>query len=169
MRERLAIIGDGDIAGAIELEERDTKLYFASGVSNSQETREIEYQRERDLLLGQDRSRHIVYFSSLCVFYLNTRYARHKREMERVVKDKFNHYTIMRIGNITWGNNPNTIINYFKRQKAEGKPLEIQDAYRYVTDAEEFHHWMKMIPTWNAEMNVPGRRMSIREIVEEFV
>lgn len=157
------IIGDGDIAQV--LPDRDDLLFFASGVSNSQELRDSEYQREKDLLLSQDAREHIVYFSSLAIFYSNTKYTRHKLEMERRIKEKFPEYTIIRLGNITWGKNPNTLINYLKAHP----DAEIQDVYRYVTDKEEFLHWINLIPDFNVEMNIPGKRMLVKEIVKEYV
>jgi len=163
----IMIIGEGDVASAII--DKESLLFFASGVSNSQETRESEYQREKDLLLIQDRKQHSVYFGSLCIFYADTRYARHKREMEELVKENFGRYTIVRLGNITWGNNPHTLINYFKARKQAGEPIEVRDEYRYVVDREEFRHWLGLIPDFNCEMNIPGRRMKVREIVEELV
>ena len=161
------ILGSGDIASAI----KDNKklLFFASGVSNSKETRESEYEREENLLLEQNPNKHIVYFSSLCVFYSHTRYAQHKNMMESIIKDTFKHYTIMRLGNITWGNNPNTIINYFRNEKKNKRAIEIRDEYRYIITKEEFQHWLSLIPYWNCEMNITGRMLSIKKIVKEFV
>ena len=164
----MAIIGHGDIASAL-IDQQD-KVFFASGVSNSSEKRESEYQREIDLLLAQNKSHHLVYFSSLCIFYSNTRYAQHKKIMESLVKKNFKHYTIIRLGNITWGNNPHTIINHFRNDRKAGKPLEIQDAYRYIIpNKAELQHWLAMIPEWNCEMNITGKRMSIKQIVSEYI
>lgn len=157
------IRGHGDIASV--LTDREDRLYFASGVSNSQETRESEYQREKDLLLRQDKWRHIVYFSSLSIFYTDTRYAQHKRQMEKLVKKFFGHHTIIRIGNITWGKNPHTLINYMK----EHKDAKVQDVYRYVVTKEEFLHWINLIPDWTCEMNIPGRMMKVKDIINEYV
>ena len=106
----MTIIGDGDIAGVLKEVDREDLLFFASGVSNSQETRESEYERELELLLKQDKNKHIVYFSSLVALYADSRYAFHKREMEETIKLHFPLYTIIRLGNIDWGINPNTII-----------------------------------------------------------
>jgi hypothetical protein len=161
------IIGHGDIASVIP--DRPDRLYFSSGVSNSGETRESEYQREINLLRKQDRGEHLVYFSSLCVFYAETRYARHKRQMEFVVKDEFRTYTIVRLGNIAWGTNPHTLINHLRDRLAVGLPLDIQPVYRHVIDVVEFRYWLGMIPEWSCEMNVPGWRMSVAQIAEEFV
>src|SRR3989344_3073332 len=97
------IVGNGDIASV--LPKKKNILFFASGVSNSQETRESEYQREKNLLLKQDRQAHIVYFSTLAVLYGDNSYVKHKKDMEELVKQEFPRYTIMRLGNITWGTN----------------------------------------------------------------
>lgn len=159
------IIGNGDIASVL----RDKGItYFASGVSNSSETRESEFKRELDLLMEQDTNQKIVYFSSLCVFYSDTPYARHKRMMEEVVKTNFRKYTIMRLGNITWGNNPHTIINFFKNKIKNGEKLDIRDTQRYLVDKDEFLHWVDMIPDWNCEMNITGRKLTIQQIVDEI-
>lgn len=157
------IIGNGDIASALKEVDRDNLLFFASGVSNSQETDEEEYSRERHLLVNQNRNYHIVYFSSLAVFYTTSRYVRHKKEMESVVKRFFPMHTIVRIGNITWGNNPHTFLNAYK-----AKPYEPKDEYRYMLEKEEFLHWIKLIPQWNCEMNIPGQRMKVADVVKKY-
>src|SRR3990167_2748401 len=163
----MPIIGDGDIASV--LPDRKDLLFFASGVSNSQETRESEYQREQDLLLKQERGWHIVYFSSLSVFYSKTRYASHKLDIEYLVKKHFDNYTIIRLGNITWGVNPHTIINYFREKVKRGETLDIQDTQRYVIDKDEFLHWINLIPGWNCEMNITGQPLTIKEIINKYV
>ena len=161
------ILGHGDIASV--LVDREGFCFFASGVSNSGETRASEYNREYTLLLSQNPDLHLVYFSSLCVFYANTRYAEHKKFMEDMVRRFFSSHTIIRLGNITWGVNPHTLINHLRAQRRAGLPLDIQDTTRYVVDLGEFLHWMSLIPEWNCEMNITGRRMSIRQIVDELV
>ena len=158
------IIGNGDIGQVLKEVDRKDLLFFASGVSNSQEKREAQYKRERHLLLKQDKEKHIVYFSSLAIFYSNTRYTRHKIYQERIIKDEFKHWTIIRLGNITWGDNPHTLINYLKAHPE----AEIRDEYRYICDKDELLHWIKLIPKWNCEMNVSGRRLKIVEIVKEY-
>lgn len=160
------IEGNGNIA--LVLPGRDDLLFFASGVSNSQETRESEYEREMILLMKQNRQAHIVYFSSLSIFYSDTRYTRHKRKMEFLVKKYFSPYTIIRLGNITWGDNPHTIINFFKNKIKNNEPFEIRDEYRYLIDKPEFLHWISLIPNWNVEMNIPGRMVKVRDIVKEI-
>jgi len=155
----MSIIGHGDIASV--LPDRKDLLFFASGVSNSQEKRESEYQREKELLLKQHG--HIVYFSSLGVFNRKGRYFDHKREMEQLVKDIFTNYTIIRLGNITFGKNPHTFINAYKL-----KPYTPKDEYRYIVDKEEFLHWIKLIPDWYCEINIPGQRMKVADAIKKY-
>lgn len=162
------IVGHGDIARV--LKDRDGFIFFASGVSNSQETRESEYKREKDLLLSQDKTKRLVYFGSLAAFYNpQTRYAKHKLEMEAFVRKNFKHYTIVRLGNITWGKNPNTLINYFRQAKKNGKKLEVWDTYRYLVNKKEFLHWLELIPDWNCDMNITGKRLKVSQIIKKYV
>ena len=158
------IIGSGDIAKILKDIDLGNKVFFAAGVSNSSELRESEYQREIDLLFEQNKRKHIVYFGSLSVFYSNSRYSEHKKYMEKLIKSYFPKYTILRLGNIDFGSNPNTIINYLKNHRE----AEIQDVYRYIVDKEELLHWIHLIPEWSCEMNIPGKRMKVAEIVKEY-
>lgn len=158
----MPIIGSGDIASV--LPERDDLLFFASGVSNSQETNVEAFRRETNLLLEQRGKQHIVYFGSLAIYYADTPYTQHKRQMESLVNDAFNKHTIMRIGNISWGTNPHTFINYFR----EHPEAEVRDEYRYIVDQPEFLHWVDLIPPWNCEMNVPGKRMKVQDAIDEY-
>lgn len=161
------IIGHGDIASV--LKDRKGFVFFAAGVSNSGETRESEYKREKDLLMKQDKNKYLVYFGSLCIFYSNNRYSQHKKQMEKLVRNNFKHYTIVRLGNITWGKNPYTLINYFRNAAKKGKIVEVWDTYRYLVNKKEFLHWIEMIPDWNCEMNITGKRMKVKQIVKKYV
>lgn len=160
------IIGNGTVASAII--DRENLVFFASGVPNSLEIRESEYQREKNLLMKQDFDKHIVYFSTLSVFFTDSRYTHHKKEMEDLIKRHFKHYTIMRLGNTSWSGNKIHLINFFKDKIEKNEPFEIRDVYRYVLDKEEFQHWIKMIPDFNCEMNVTGRRMKVKDIIKEI-
>jgi nucleoside-diphosphate-sugar epimerase len=160
------VIGNGDIASV--LPDRKDLLFFASGVSNSQETRELVYQREIDLLDQQAHAQHIVYFSSLSVFYNDNRYTQHKMFMEKRIKSNFEKYTIIRIGNITWGDNPHTLINFIRNHIENKLSFEVKDVYRYIIDKDEFLHWINLIPAWSCEMNITGARMSVRDIITKY-
>jgi hypothetical protein len=131
------IVGRGDIASV--LNDREGAIFFASGVSKSTETTESEFVREIELLKKQDTSKCIFYFSSITIDDINknSQYLEHKRKMELLIKSNFENYNIIRIGNITWGNNPNTFINYIKNKIKNGEPVEIKDEYKYVIDKEQ--------------------------------
>jgi hypothetical protein len=131
------IVGKGDIASV--LNDREGAIFFASGVSKSTETIESEFMREIELLDKQDRNKCIFYFSSITLDDMskNSQYLQHKRRMELLIKSNFENYNIIRIGNITWGNNPNTFINYIKNKIKNGEPVEIKDEYKYVIDKEQ--------------------------------
>lgn len=172
------IIGHGDIASV--LTDRDDRIYFASGVSNSQEIRESEFEREKMLLKDQwkkllkpdghvSSELKLVYFSSLSIFYLNTPYTEHKLNVENFIRLNFPSWAIIRLGNITWGKNPHTLINAMRAKVDAGEPLQIQDTTRYIIDEPEFLHWINLIPKWNVEMNVTGQPMKVRDIVKNYV
>lgn len=157
------IVGHGDIASVLDWAgERKDINFFASGVSNSREERDCEYKRERRLLDQQPKDIHLVYFSSLCIYYANTAYAKHKIKMEERVKLMFKSYTIVRVGNIDWGVNPNTIINYFRAHPdAEVK----SGTYRFVVSKNEFIFWIKLIRVGSKEeMNITGHMLTANEI-----
>ena len=161
------IIGNGDIAEAIKQAMVDKPMItlFASGVSNSRETNEKEYDREWDLLKIQPKHQHIVYFSSLCIYYSQNRYSAHKKQIEHYIQSNFGCYTIIRLGNITWGDNRNTIINFFKYEHRNDRIPQLRDTYRYLITKEEFMHWLNLIPVGTKnEMNITGELVTVKEI-----
>ena len=164
----MTIEGHGDIAGV--LTDKEGVNFFARGVSNSQETDESEYERERSILLQQPRDQRLVYFGSLSIFYNDNRYTQHKLEMEEIVKENFPQYCIVRLGNISWGTNPHTLINHFRHKVQMEEPVQIRDEYRYVVDQDEFLHWISLIPEdFNCEINIPGKRMKVKDIFDKYV
>jgi hypothetical protein len=162
------IVGKGDMAQTL-IEaglDRDDVTFFASGVSNSKETSRAEFMREYDLLAECSKcGLHLVYFSSLSIYYSDSDYAAHKRSMEYEIQRLFKNFSIFRIGNISWGNNPNTIINYFKAQHASGKTPELRDEYRHVISKPEFIYWIKKINLSARDfINIPGEFIHVNEI-----
>lgn len=164
------ILGHGDIATALKEANRPDLFFFASGVANSQETRESEYKREIDLLLSQDKSRHLVYFTSLCtITEPNTRYSWHKIHMEQLVRQNFFRHTIMRLGNATWGSNPHHLFNFLRSHIESGEPFEVRDEYRHPFTKEDLLYWVNLIPdNRSCEIMVTGRPMKVRDIIEEI-
>jgi hypothetical protein len=163
------VVGHGGIAEALKETDRDF-LFFASGVANSREDRESEYDRERELLLSQDRDRHIIYFSSLCTFFNpDTRYSRHKIEMESLIRENFSRYAIVRVGNIDWGTNKHQLVPFIKDKLQKNEPFEVYNEYRHLVDKDEFLYWVNLIPKdRNCEICIPGTRLKVAEIVERY-
>lgn len=161
------IIGNGDIAKALRPVDRADIVFFASGVSSSKETRLKEFDREIDMLHNIKPDRHIVYFSTLSVYYSYSPYVKHKEYIENLIQVLFASYTIVRLGNITWGNNPNTLLNFFRNEYRAGREPVIQDCHRYLINKEEFLHWMKMIRVGQKDiMNITGQKKHVREIAD---
>lgn len=157
------IIGRGDIASV--LPDRPDVLFFASGVSNSREVKQEPYQRELKLLMAQDKTKHLVYFSSLCIYYSKTEYARHKRIMEKAIQNNFSSYTIIRLGNIDWGKNPNTLINYLR----DHPDAVVQNCYRHIVSIDEFLYWVNLIKAGQKDiMNVPGKMVFVPDLMKEL-
>jgi hypothetical protein len=161
------IIGKGSVASV--LEDRDDLVFFASGVSNSSCIDEKEYEREFNLLKTVPTDKHVVYFSNLGIYYKQDRYTQHKRDVEEYIRNNYTSYTIVRIEVCEWVKTPNTILNVFKRQLAEGIEPKIQDTTRYVLSLDEFLYWVRMIQSGvRNEMNVLGRKLTIAQIVDEI-
>ena len=151
---KMPVIGNGDIASVLtEYKDNENIIFFVSGVSNSGEKRDSEFQREIKLLMKQPKDKHLIYISTLSIYYSNSPYVEHKKNMEAIIALNFHSYTIFRIGNITWGTNPNTLINYLKANPlAERRPV-----WRYLMSKKEFLHWISMAPIpGKTEMNITG-------------
>jgi hypothetical protein len=152
------VIGNGDIASV--LNDRPGITFLASGLSNSTNVTFADYLREKDLIFKYQKN-HVVYFSSLSIYYSNSTYSKYKQELEKYVMSTCASYTIVRIGNITWGKNPHTLLNYLKANP----DAEKRDEIRYLVDEEEFVHWVdKIRPGVNDIMNIPGRIVNVQDL-----
>lgn len=141
----MAIIGHGDIASV--LTDREGVCFFASGVSNSAEVERKIFAREIDLLKQQPKDHCLFYFSTISVFNEErTPYQRHKYCMEAMVRYGWDHYVILRIGNITWGENPNTFLNKMRAMKKAGTPLPVHDEWKYMIGRQHFLMLTQSLP-----------------------
>jgi hypothetical protein len=162
------IIGRGDIASV--LNDREGAIFFVSGVSNSSETKESEFYREIELLDKQDKTKCLFYLSSISVDDIekvgNNKYLQHKLRMELLIKSNFENYNIIRIGNITWGSNPNTFINYIKNKKKKGEPVEIKDEYKYIIDKQQLLLLTDNLPlTGQNTISAFGKMAKVNELI----
>lgn len=135
------VIGNGLLAKAFEhYKDDDQVIIFASGVSNSKETKEEEYDREHDLIKTMPKDKLFIYFST-CSMYdgTNSRYVRHKMHMERMVQWQSEKNIIFRLPNVVGPtDNPNTFFNYFKSKILSGDDLSVQFlASRHLIDIKD--------------------------------
>lgn len=154
----MAIIGRGDIAQA--LQDREGFTFYANGISNRLPFSEESCNKEADEIKAIDNRGMFVYFSTLSIYYSTSPYTQHKLKMEQLVRDNFYNYCILRIGNINWGDNPNTLLNHLRKDTSR-----IDDDFRYLIGRDELNHWIERIPIKGKhEMNVPGMRLTVTEI-----
>ncbi|QIY91412.1 NAD-dependent epimerase/dehydratase family protein [Chryseobacterium gallinarum] len=145
------IIGNGLIANALKNIDSEEYVFFASGVSNSLETRSSEFEREFSLLknsLESNNDKKIIYFSTLSVkdqSKQGSHYVLHKLSIEDYIKKHSENYLILRIGNIVGkGGNPNTLFNYLKNQITNNNRFVVHNkARRLLIDMDDITRFLK--------------------------
>ena len=138
------IVGNGLIANSVKGKFDDENfIVFASGVSNSKEQNDNQYDREL-LLLKQvildNPNKKLIYFSSCSVeSNKNTKYHEHKLRVESFIRDMTNNYIILRLPNIVGKpSNNNQLINYFYYSLIDGKEISININYvRHLIDVND--------------------------------
>ncbi|MBB4806605.1 nucleoside-diphosphate-sugar epimerase [Chryseobacterium defluvii] len=139
------IIGSGLIANSLKNIDSEDMLYFASGVSNSLETRDSEFEREFSLLkqcIEEYDGKKLVYFSTLSIYdqsKQDSHYVLHKQELENYIKNNVEAYLILRVGNIVGnGGNPNTLFNFLKNQISSNNTFVLhKKARRLLIDIDD--------------------------------
>mgnify|MGYP000707535084 CR=1 FL=1 len=98
------IIGNGQIAKSfLSYKNNNRVLIFASGVSNSQESDLINFNREKSLInsaINNNKDKIFVYFSSCSIYDLSLKdssYVKHKIAMESLIAKNTNKYYIFRL------------------------------------------------------------------------
>ncbi|MFV0183312.1 NAD-dependent epimerase [Empedobacter falsenii] len=174
------IIGKGLIASQFLEHDREDVVFFASGVSNSSETRKGEFLREQNLVedtLASNPEKLFVYFSTCSIYdssKYNSLYVLHKLHIEEIIKQKAKHFLILRVSNaVGRGGNPNLLMNYLSRQILNDQELVVhQHATRNLIDVEDVKNiTMKYIASkyWNKIINIAYKEnFNIPEIIEVF-
>lgn len=145
------IIGNGLIAKSLQHIDSEKNLFFASGVSNSLETRSSEFEREFRLLKNSIENHpdgRLVYFSTLSIndqSKQDSHYVLHKLHLEEYIRNHTSGYLILRIGNIVGnGGNPNTLFNFLKNQISGERPFTVhQRARRLLLDIDDVSEFLK--------------------------
>ena len=160
------IVGRGLIATAFIQSSFNAAGYvvFASGVSNSTETRPEAFAREINLLneyLSKDKT--IIYFSTTSLFDPTksaSPYIEHKRYIESHIAEHASSYVIARLP-ILLGDteNPHTLINFLMNAILEDQPITLHaHACRHLMDIDDLvplleHHAEKNSP--HQMLNLP--------------
>ena len=107
-------------------------LVFASGVSDSTETREAVFRRERDLLgqtLASHREHLVLYFGTCSVYdpdRCDTPYVRHKLAMEELIAASPNPWMTLRLPlAIGPGHRGNTLANFLYERIVRGESFDV--------------------------------------------
>ena len=105
-------------------------MVFASGVSNSRETRAEEFARERDMLAeALEQDKFTVYFSTCSVHdpeLSASPYVLHKIALEHMVRQRASLSAIFRLPQVVGATpNPHTLTNYLFDHISTGKPFQV--------------------------------------------
>ncbi|MES2513353.1 MAG: NAD-dependent epimerase [Bacteroidota bacterium] len=154
------LVGKGLIASQFKhYTDNDDVVVFASGVSNSKETKRDEFDQEIKLIESYIPQKKIfVYFSTCSIFddsLTDSNYVKHKLKIEKLIQSRFERFLILRLPNmIGLTNNPNTFFNYFFEAILNGKSLIIQKyAIRYFMDVEDLPFILDIILKDEESMN----------------
>ncbi|WP_297982268.1 NAD-dependent epimerase/dehydratase family protein [uncultured Chryseobacterium sp.] len=177
------IIGNGLIASLFKDANREDVIFFASGVSNSLETRPEEFLREENLIkktIQENPWKIFIYFST-CSIYDSSKtgsdYVLHKLKMEQLIKESVEQYLILRVSNaVGKGGNPNLLMNYLIRSINNGETINVHTkATRNLIDAEDVQnitHQLLNENHLNKIINVAYLQnysiIEILEIIERF-
>jgi hypothetical protein len=142
------VIGNGMIANSFaSYTTDDTKIIFASGVSNSKNTIEENFFREFELLkqtIKDNPGKAFVYFSTCSIDdkdLSNSPYVLHKIAIENFVKENAGNYFIFRISNIAGvSNNPYTLLNHFIFNVLQNRTITVwKNAYRNIIGIDDVY------------------------------
>lgn len=126
------IVGNGMMAKKFaEYQHNKNVLIFASGVSNSKENRDSEFEREFNLLrktIELNFEKHFVYFGTSSMYdpmAKNSPYVIHKLEMEQYVVENCESYNVFRISQVIGRANNPTLVNFIVNNIVYDKEFEV--------------------------------------------
>jgi len=175
------IVGNGLIAKAfINFDKNDNSVcVLASGVSNSNCENIEEFNREKNIIINNiklNKSSRFIYFGTCSVDdpeRLNSKYVKHKLEMEKIVTEQ-EKFLIIRLPQIAgYTKNNNTLLNFLYNRITNGKEFELwSKAKRNIIDIEDVVKITTYIINNKKENNIINvankRNNSIKEIVEKM-
>ncbi|WOC52447.1 NAD-dependent epimerase [Bergeyella porcorum] len=139
------IIGNGLIASLFTEHDKENVIFFASGVSNSLETKDNEFIREENLIrttIEKNPNKIFIYFSTCSIYdssKTESQYVLHKLKMEQIIAELCPQYLILRVSNaVGKGGNPNLLMNYLIRSVKSGEDINVHTkATRNLIDTED--------------------------------
>lgn len=142
------IVGKGLIASLFVDNDNENIIFFASGVSNSLETRAEEFVREENLIKNtilENTDKIFVYFST-CSIYDSSKtgsdYVLHKLKMEQLIKKSCPKFLILRVSNaVGKGGNPNLLMNYIVKAVKNDEAINVHNkATRNLIDVDDIRN-----------------------------
>ncbi|MDO4763889.1 MAG: NAD-dependent epimerase/dehydratase family protein [Flavobacteriaceae bacterium] len=142
------IVGNGLIASLFFDFDREDCVFFASGVSNSLETRKEEFSREENLIrdtIKENSDKIFIYFSTCSIYdssKTESQYVKHKLKMEQIIAELCPKYIIFRVSNAVGnGGNPNLLMNYLIRSVRNNEIINVHTkATRNLIDTEDIRN-----------------------------
>ena len=139
------IVGNGLIASLFTECDQENIIFFASGVSNSLETKKEEFLREENLIkktITENLNKVFIYFSTCSIYdssKADSQYVLHKLKMEQIITQLCSQYLILRLSNAVGnGGNPNLLINYLVRSVKNSETINVHTkATRNFIDTED--------------------------------
>ena len=120
----------------------DDAIIFCSGVSNSKETNDDNFNREKELVLKtitQNRNLKFIYFSSILAGVSKNKYYNHKVEIENIIKKESSNYIIFRVPQIIGKDgNKNNLFNFLKESILNDEEITIfENVKRALLDVDD--------------------------------
>jgi len=145
------IIGNGLVAKSFKREKKFFKniIVFASGLANSKNINNKEFDREKKLLKKflNIKKKKLIYFSTLDIFRKKKNaYMKHKINIENILKKKKNILIIRLPQLIGKSNNNHTIFNFLNFNLRINKKIKIfVNYYRNFIDVEDLIFYVKKL------------------------
>ena len=133
------IIGNGMIAKefASYLDVEDI-IIFASGVSNSNEQRISEFNREKKLLIKSIvANKRFIYMSTTSIYdtyFEHSKYVKHKLEMEKIISTYSDNYIIIRLPQVAGKNNKFQLLGFLNKKIQTNEVFNLYDIERNIID-----------------------------------
>lgn len=176
-KQEIVVIGNGLIAKAFShYAGNENFTVFASGVSNSSATDESLFKRELDAVLALvDNPSQLVYFSTCSIddaSLANSRYVKHKKQVEFIIRSRFKSYLIVRLPIVVGKTaNPHTLTNFLYNSIKEGTSFEVYSrACRYLMDIDDVRKVVDVLMTvYAGQCKIINVCLDNRVLVSELV